>query len=243
MKNTVEIGENAISAFSEFSKAFFCTLIKTMGLYGKGLILYHTCRLLTTIGKKPFENIVGKGESAKVLVTSIFYIFHNVFFSIKEKLHQLSHIEMVVYEYFQFIKMLTSRKELGEVKHYFKVGFQENYSEQCIMLSVFTGTRPSIIPLGQTFRHGSVNGINSYFANHYTNTLPSRIGKVYFSSSDISKHDKVFPCNLKVFNSIFKIYFIYTMMTSAPINPFLSFIYWHSAQYSFQATGCFPTYM
>ena len=28
------------------------------------IILYHTIRLLTTLKKKPFENIVGKGENA-----------------------------------------------------------------------------------------------------------------------------------------------------------------------------------
>ena len=46
-------------------------------------------RLLTTLWKKPFENIVGK---EKMLITSIFSFSHNVFYSIIERNHHFSNI-------------------------------------------------------------------------------------------------------------------------------------------------------
>ena len=45
-----------------FSKAF--SFRSSLGYRGNGLILYHKSRPLTTQAKKPFENIVRKGENA-----------------------------------------------------------------------------------------------------------------------------------------------------------------------------------
>ena len=48
---------------------------------------------LLTLRKKPFENIVGKGENA---VTSIFSFFLNVFYSLQNIFKIFSHIYFVV---------------------------------------------------------------------------------------------------------------------------------------------------
>ena len=61
------------------------------------LLLRKLCttqsRLLTTLKKKPLENIVGEGENAG---NSIFSFSHNVFSSIKNKFHHLGHPYIVV---------------------------------------------------------------------------------------------------------------------------------------------------
>ena len=46
------------------------------------LLFTTQSRLLMIPGKKPFENIVRKGENAGTLVPSIFFFSHNVFYSI-----------------------------------------------------------------------------------------------------------------------------------------------------------------
>ena len=56
-----------------------------MSLCGNGLTLYQQSRVLKTLGKKPFENIVAKGENAG----SIFSFAHNVFYPSKTKFQLL----------------------------------------------------------------------------------------------------------------------------------------------------------
>ena len=49
----------------------------------------HKKKLLTGLGKKPFENIVGKGEIA---CTSNFSLSDNVFYSIKDRNYHFCYI-------------------------------------------------------------------------------------------------------------------------------------------------------
>ena len=60
---------------------------KNQGMFGKGL---------TTVRKKPFENIVGKGENAG------FSFSHNVFYPLQNKFKFFSHIYFVICKCFQF---------------------------------------------------------------------------------------------------------------------------------------------
>ena len=69
VENMMGKGENAgyqhFLRFRQcFQKAFFSGVSK-VSLCGKGLTHSHTMTLLTTLGKKPFENTVGKGEIAR----------------------------------------------------------------------------------------------------------------------------------------------------------------------------------
>ena len=50
---------------------------------------------LGSMGKKAFENIVGKG---KMLLTSIISFSHNVFYPVEGKEHHLSHIAFNLYQ-------------------------------------------------------------------------------------------------------------------------------------------------
>ena len=54
-----------------------------------------TNQLSMRLGKEPFQNIVGKGE------TSIFSFSHNVFYSIKDRKYLLCYISFVVCKWFQ----------------------------------------------------------------------------------------------------------------------------------------------
>ena len=65
-----------------------------------GKLFTTQSRLLTTLKKKPIENIVGKKE--KMLVTSIFSFCHNVFYQSQRELLFLSSIYFVVCKCFQF---------------------------------------------------------------------------------------------------------------------------------------------
>ena len=75
----------AISPFpSVFSEDLYCRDVKTRACLGEDsmhLIHSHT---MTGLGKKPFENIVGKG---KIACTSNFSFSHNVFYSIRDRNH------------------------------------------------------------------------------------------------------------------------------------------------------------
>ena len=48
--------------------------------------------------EEAFENIVGKGENAG----NQHYLFPKCFYSIKEKLHNLSHYEIIICKCFRF---------------------------------------------------------------------------------------------------------------------------------------------
>ena len=52
---------------------------------------YNTVPTFKDLEKKPFENIVGKGENAE---TSIFSFSHNVFYPIRERNHHFSNINL-----------------------------------------------------------------------------------------------------------------------------------------------------
>ena len=54
-----------------------------------GLNLYHTMTTFDALKNEPFENIVGKEE---ILVTSIFFFSHSVFYPIKDNLNVLSNV-------------------------------------------------------------------------------------------------------------------------------------------------------
>ena len=70
-----------------------------ISLFGDELPLYDTIPSLTTLNQRAFENI---GEKEKMLVTSIFSFFHNVFYPLKERNHHFSDIKFVVCNCFQF---------------------------------------------------------------------------------------------------------------------------------------------
>ena len=68
----------AISLFpTVFSKDLYCRHVKTRACLGNSWHFTTQSRLLTTLWKKPFENM---WEKEKMLVTSIFSYCHNVFF-------------------------------------------------------------------------------------------------------------------------------------------------------------------
>ena len=69
-----------------------------------GLSLYHTIPTLTTPNKKPFENIVGKGENAGNQHILLFP--HNVFYPSQKNFQFLSHI----YCYLQILSIWTCLK-------------------------------------------------------------------------------------------------------------------------------------
>ena len=105
----MEKGEIAhYEQFLLFLQSFQKTLLQTRkneGLFGKGLTLYLSKNprenidgkgenagyhhFLTTLVKNPYENIDFKGEKEKIMVTSIFFLSHNIFKPIKVKIHQL----------------------------------------------------------------------------------------------------------------------------------------------------------
>ena len=73
---------------------------RSHALAKRGLTLYHT---ILTLRKKPFENIVGKGENAGYQhVTSIFSFSNHVFYHIKDRNHHLCFVYFVVCKCFQF---------------------------------------------------------------------------------------------------------------------------------------------
>ena len=63
------------------------------------LTLYHRISTFKNQEKKAFENIVGKGENAG---NQHFLLFHNVFYAVKERSHNVSSIWFVVCKYFEF---------------------------------------------------------------------------------------------------------------------------------------------
>ena len=65
-------------------------------------------RILMTLKKKPFENTVGKQE--KMLVTSIFSFFHNVFYPSQNKCQIFTH---VYFGRLQILSISTSLKILS----------------------------------------------------------------------------------------------------------------------------------
>ena len=56
-------------------------------------------RILTTLLKEPFENIMVKGEN---VVTSIFFFSYNVFYCFQNKFQFLGYVYFVVYKCFEF---------------------------------------------------------------------------------------------------------------------------------------------
>ena len=70
---------------------------------------------------KSFENTVGKGEKEKLLVTSNFPFFHNVFYSLEELSAIFIKFEIAVCKLFQFetVKNLSFGRELNKVKFFF----------------------------------------------------------------------------------------------------------------------------
>ena len=68
VENTVGKGE--IACYKQFlfstlfSKNLYCRYEKNKGLFGKCLTFNQTVPTLVTLRKKPFENILGKGENA-----------------------------------------------------------------------------------------------------------------------------------------------------------------------------------
>ena len=75
---------------------------KDQGLFEKGLTLYQTKSLvLMSFKKKPFENIVGKGENAG---NQHFVLFHNVFYPIKDRDQHLSCIKVVISNSFNLVR-------------------------------------------------------------------------------------------------------------------------------------------
>ena len=77
----------------------FCTDIVNMNYLLPGLTLYHTIPPLKTLKKKPFENIVGKGENAG---NQHYSFSHIVFYSSHSKFQSLIYIQIVVCKCFQF---------------------------------------------------------------------------------------------------------------------------------------------
>ena len=75
-----------LSAISIQFKIAFCKLFQfgrvQILLFGKGLTLYHTKKTLTPKGKSLLETV---SEKEKILVTSMFDLFHNVLYPVKGK--------------------------------------------------------------------------------------------------------------------------------------------------------------
>ena len=90
--------------FSFSHNVFKMLLFKTIESWdcvGMGEVFTTQSRLLITLRKKSFENMVGNG---KMLVTSIFSISHNVFHPIKYGKH-FCNISFVVCKCFQFSRV------------------------------------------------------------------------------------------------------------------------------------------
>ena len=104
VENTVGKGEIACYEQFSFSHSVFKRLVlqtcKNKGLFGKGLTLYNTIRRLTTLRKKPFKTIVGKGE---IVDNQHFLLFPTMFpHPIKDRNHHFSNISLDIGKCLQF---------------------------------------------------------------------------------------------------------------------------------------------
>ena len=80
-------------------KCFWRFCVTVLPTLYKKLTHSNTMTPLTGLGKKPFENIVRKGEIA---CTSNFSFSYNVFSSIKDRNNHFCYISFVVFKYLQF---------------------------------------------------------------------------------------------------------------------------------------------
>ena len=80
------------------SPTMFSTLLK-INLFGKELILYHTTPTFNNPEKKPFENIVGKGENGGY---QLFLLFPQCFLPFSKRISILCYIYFVGRKCFRF---------------------------------------------------------------------------------------------------------------------------------------------
>ena len=81
-----------------FSKAFFFQVVKSQDWVVKKEHFTTQTQLLTTLKKKSFENIVGKGENA---VSSIFSFFQDIFYQSQKEFLFLIYIYFVICKCFE----------------------------------------------------------------------------------------------------------------------------------------------
>ena len=94
-KGEIALYEQFFLLSQYFQKTFTADTLKTREMVNP----FHTMTPFASLGKKPIENIVGKGEIA---CTSNFSFSHIVFYSIKYRNYHFCYISFVVCKCFQF---------------------------------------------------------------------------------------------------------------------------------------------